>query len=140
MQADSWKEAVENTKISQLKNFPDFSEEDWFDFVKRTYRKEGTGSLCLDYDPAISELIKLTINTKEASDLWSLFDNTYRVPTLIVRGEHSDLLSREVVVQMEEKHPLIQSVEIANRGHAPILDEPSALSSIQSWIKRCNSY
>lgn len=139
MSADNWQEAVANTQENQQKNFPDFSKKDWLDFVKRIYRTdEETARLRLDYDPAISEPIRLAVKNQESSDLWPLFEYTRHCPVLIVRGELSDLLSREVVSRMREQHPGAKSVEIANRGHAPMLDEPAALQSLRSWISDCH--
>jgi pimeloyl-ACP methyl ester carboxylesterase len=50
--------------------------------------------------------------------LWAAYD-AIRCPTLLVRGEHSDLLSRETAQQMLARGPKPQLVEIADTGHAP---------------------
>jgi len=136
--AANWDEAVENTKTTQMMNFPDFSEQNWLDFAKQLYRQNDSGNLSLDYDIAIAEPIKSSLEAATPTDLWPLFNNTIHTPILIIRGALSNLLSKETVTKMKEAHPLAQSVEIANRGHAPLLNEPGAISGILSWIEQCN--
>ena len=51
---------------------------------------------------------------------WSLYDNI-RCPTLVLRGEHSDLITRDTAIEMSQRGPRAEVVEIAGVGHAPTL-------------------
>jgi pimeloyl-ACP methyl ester carboxylesterase len=73
------------------------------------------------YDPRISEGFKgVTPEQNEQGEqfLWRSFA-AFKGPALVVRGELSDLLSRETVTKMVENGQHAASVEIAGVGHAP---------------------
>jgi pimeloyl-ACP methyl ester carboxylesterase len=59
----------------------------------------------------------------EAQDLWPLLDRI-TCPTLLVRGEESPVLRREVAQQMIEALPNAEFVEIEGAGHSIGLDNP----------------
>jgi pimeloyl-ACP methyl ester carboxylesterase len=40
---------------------------------------------------------------------------------LVIRGEYSDLLTAETVVQMQVRHPRLKALTVAGQGHAPSL-------------------
>ena len=58
------------------------------------------------------------------------------VDTVLLRGEHSDVLSRETVERMRPVLPLLDVVEIPGRGHTPILDEPESVGAIEAVLAR----
>ena len=53
-------------------------------------------------------------------NLWKYWD-AIQCPTLLLRGEHSDLLPRDTAQQMTMRGPLATLVEIPGCGHAPPL-------------------
>jgi pimeloyl-ACP methyl ester carboxylesterase len=57
-------------------------------------------------------------------DQWEAWD-TLGIPVLCLRGEHSDLLERDVAEQMRQRGPRAEVVEIAGCGHAPALNVPA---------------
>ena len=138
MHAADWQQAIENTQSTQLANFPDFSEQDWLGFVKQVYRQQPDSSLVLDYDPAIAIPFEAALQELVTVDLWPLYLATESIPILIVRGALSTLLSEETGQRMVAEHAHAKCVEIANRGHCPLLDEPAAIDAITDWIKTCN--
>ena len=58
-----------------------------------------------------------------ASDLWDVLPRI-TCPTLIVRGELSDILSRETAEKMQRVVPNARLVEVAGAGHTVPLDNP----------------
>jgi pimeloyl-ACP methyl ester carboxylesterase len=50
--------------------------------------------------------------------MWNLYD-AIRGPTLTVRGEHSDLLTRETLAEMRSRGPRAEGAEVPGVGHAP---------------------
>lgn len=75
----------------------------------------------LHYDPAIAVAFKpMAPPVAMAAEmmLWKAFD-AIECPTLIVRGEQSDLLSAATAVEMTRRNPHARVVEIAGVGHAP---------------------
>jgi pimeloyl-ACP methyl ester carboxylesterase len=83
--------------------------------------RERDGRWIAHYDPGLAQPFKSTtpemVVAGEAA-LWRLFE-AIDVPVLVVRGEHSDLLSRATVAEMEQRGRQVSSVEIAGVGHAP---------------------
>jgi pimeloyl-ACP methyl ester carboxylesterase len=55
---------------------------------------------------------------------------------LVIRGALSDILSAETVAEMARRHPGLVSEEVPDRGHAPMLTEPSALAAIDAFLAR----
>lgn len=87
----------------------------------------------LAYDPAIA----LALNTGEEPkdiELWPLWEKMRAIPTLLIRGEHSDLLTRETAQKMKESHPNLLLQEIAGAGHAPALMTDAEIHLILEFL------
>jgi pimeloyl-ACP methyl ester carboxylesterase len=96
--------------------------------ARRRYRETADGGIELAYDPAIGR------GPTTEDDPWEIFHALGDVPLLVVRGETSDILGRDTVVAMQAMHPTMGAVEVPNRGHAPLLDEPAAVVAIDEWL------
>jgi pimeloyl-ACP methyl ester carboxylesterase len=57
-----------------------------------------------------------------------------RVPTLVLRGENSDVLSEATVDEMRRRHPALASVIVANQGHAPLLKDSPTIEAIRQFL------
>lgn len=82
---------------------------------------EREGRWVYRYDPKVA--IPFKAATPEAAALgeamlWHALA-TIQHPVLVVRGEHSDLLSRETVEKMVASGQAVSSVEVPGVGHAP---------------------
>ncbi|MCA3555205.1 MAG: alpha/beta hydrolase [Aestuariivirga sp.] len=130
-----WGEAVAALKSSNP-GFGRLSEDEWQAFARRVYRDEN-GLPRADYDPALSLNFPSAadIEAGRAPELWPLLDLMAEAPLLVLRGEHSDLLSAETVARMHRHHPALDSVTVRDRGHVPFLDEPESLAAIDRWLK-----
>jgi pimeloyl-ACP methyl ester carboxylesterase len=94
--------------------------EDWRELVEPALRRDGE-RWRLHYDPAIAVPFKsVTPEGAAAAEaaMWRLYD-AIRGPTLIVRGEHSDLLTRETLAEMRSRGPRAEGAEVPGVGHAP---------------------
>jgi pimeloyl-ACP methyl ester carboxylesterase len=133
-QFSSWHEAVAALKSSNP-GFDTLSEADWLAFARRVYR-EVNGVPRADYDPGLAQNFPSVadIEAGKMPELWALLDMMADVPSLVLRGEHSDLLSDEVVSGMHQHHRRLQSVTVRARGHVPFLDEPESVSAIARWL------
>ena len=58
--------------------------------------------------------------------LWEKWANI-RCPTLIMKGEHSDFLSPDILDRMRETQPLMRFVEVPGSGHPIAADNPEFL-------------
>lgn len=131
----SWTEAEAALKAQGPEIFPDYSEQDWADFARRTCQKNEDGSVRFAYDPAISEPFKSDDNNAAPPDLWPVFDALDDTPTLIIRGASSDILSPATVAKMCSRLKDCSSVEIPRIGHAPLLDEAESLAAIDKFLE-----
>lgn len=100
--------------------------------VENTYRRTDDGLLHCDWDPAIVRPI--LAGTSPPYDLWRLFRALANVPTLVIRGELSALLTRDCLERMAAAHPGLVRLEVAGTGHAPTLDEPECRITIDSFL------
>ncbi len=88
------------------------------------------------YDPAIAFAFA-TSEGVAPPDLWPLWQAIGDKPVLVVRGALSDLLGPATVARMVELHPgPFAHVDVPQRGHAPLLDEPEALTVIKPFLAK----
>jgi pimeloyl-ACP methyl ester carboxylesterase len=66
--------------------------------------------------------------------LWSLYD-AIRCPTLVLRGEQSDLVSAQVIAQMRVRGPRAQAVELPGIGHAPTLMHDDQIRIVADFLR-----
>jgi pimeloyl-ACP methyl ester carboxylesterase len=107
-------------------------DEDWNHFTKYSARQLANGKWTVAYDSGIAQNLKAL--TKDV-DFWDVYDRI-RCPTLLLRGEKSDVLSSEVAQQMTLRGPKPSFVEFNNVGHAPALMEASQLIVIQEFLRQ----
>ena len=94
---------------------------------------ETPGSYVMHYDPAIAVPFRDQNAGTADIDLWPYYD-AIRCPTLVTRGEHSDLLSRETLKAMSERGPRAATVEIPGVGHAPMFMEPGQIDIVKQFL------
>lgn len=100
--------------------FGPLTPEEWRE-INTPLLHEQDGKWLFRYDPRIAQ--PFTATTEEAAKLgeaalWHSLA-AFQGPVLVVRGEQSDLLSRETVAKMVETGRAVSSAEIAGVGHAP---------------------
>ena len=110
--------------------FPGADEDFWLMFARRTFRENADGSWTLAYDPNIG---KALTEVGPAPDMWGPWASLKNMPTLLIRGALSDLLSPAIVEKMRSAHPNFDYAEVPNVGHAPTLTEPEAWNAIESF-------
>lgn len=130
---DTWMHAATSLRDTHGDSFPDYTIDSWLDMAKRTMVLGQNGRITLDYDMGIADPFK-NANDAPQPDLWPMFNALNDTPTLLVRGELSDLLSVETADKMKQLHAKLQRVTVPGVGHAPILDEPEALAAIQQIL------
>lgn len=134
MEFDSWASAEASIRAQGVDIFADFGAQDWSDFARRVCEEGPDGSVRFAYDPAIADGLRGGDASAVPPDLWSLWDGITNVPTLVIRGETSDILSAKTAERMVAQHARATLVTVPRRGHAPILDEPVALDAIRLFL------
>ena len=128
----SWPEAVAQVRGMYGDAWPDLSDERWEKIVRRSYRANAQGMPEVDADPRIGEPLRNT--PAAAPDLWPLWGALAKVPMLAIRGAQSDILSAATLARMQREKPDLKVLTVADRGHAPMLDEPECVAAIDEFL------
>jgi pimeloyl-ACP methyl ester carboxylesterase len=103
----------------------------WEHLVRTNVRQRDDGRWVVGYDPGIAVPFRAQ---PAPPDLWPLWD-AIRCPTLVLRGEHSDLLSKSTATAMSERGPRARVAEIPQVGHAPMLLSPAQIDIVVDFLR-----
>jgi pimeloyl-ACP methyl ester carboxylesterase len=132
--ARTWNEAMAQTRAVYGDAWPGLAPDRWATLARRGYREDAAGMVELDADPNIGEALRAA--PAATLDLWPLWSALRHVPMLAIRGAHSDILSAAVFARMKRENPDLQQLEVANRGHVPLLDEPECIAAMDDFLRR----
>ncbi len=90
-----------------------------------------------NYDPRIAEAFRATLPEKDL-ELWPLYD-AVRCPTLVLRGELSDLLTRETTDKMQLRGPKARVFEVKGVGHTPTLMHDDQIALVRDFLMEGDS-
>jgi len=131
--AATWREAAELTRAINAPAFP--AQRDpafWESFARKLFREAGPGQIVLDYDPAIARTV--SEGSDSLVDLWPLFDALRPIPTLLVRGEITDVLMTSTLEEMRRRKPDLEVASVPDVGHAPFMTEPAAWRAVREFL------
>jgi len=112
--------------------FGPHSDAQWRFLAETWVRRQEDGSWRPHYDTRIAEAYRASMPEKDL-ELWPLYD-AVRCPTLLVRGEHSDLVSRQAAAEMTRRGPKAKVAEIRGVGHAPTLLHPDQIAVVRDFL------
>jgi pimeloyl-ACP methyl ester carboxylesterase len=112
--------------------FGPHTEAEWRFLTEHVVRRQTDGSFRLHYDPALAVPFNAERPHKDV-DLWPLYERI-RCPTLVVRGELSDLLTPETARKMTESGPRAKLVQISGVGHAPTLIHGDQIALVRDFL------
>lgn len=132
----SWLHAARAVEENNKAAFPDYDLEQWLAMAKRLYRLTSGGRIVLDYDARIAEPFRVP-GGEAGVDLWPVMAGFRNAPTLLLRGELSDIISEATAIRMEQEiGAMAERVTVSRVGHAPLLDEPAAAGGIDRLLAR----
>ncbi len=134
---EDWSTATDIVRRNNEYALPDLDADGWQQFARALCREREDGRIVFDYDPAIGQAFRE--GAGGPLDLWQAFDSLTSVPTLLLRGANSDILSRATVARMRQRLTRLTVVEVPQRGHAPLLDEPESLGAIDQLLQSVGS-
>ncbi|MCU0803550.1 MAG: alpha/beta hydrolase [Burkholderiales bacterium] len=114
--------------------FGPHSDGQWRTLTEHVVRPLAEGGFRMHYDPRIAEPYNAQRPFKD-TDLWAVWD-AVRVPTLLLRGAESDLLTHETALEMSRRGPKAELVEFPGVGHAPTLLAESQIAPIREFLSR----
>jgi pimeloyl-ACP methyl ester carboxylesterase len=136
----TWKfesiDALEMHLREALAPFGDLSDSQWRHLAVHSAVTAPDNGLRFHFDPAIGARFAIPIWLDIV--LWRLWEEIH-CPVLILRGENSDLLSRETVALMTERGPAarqgkVSAIEVAGCGHAPALLDAEQIGFISEFL------
>lgn len=129
----TWMHAARALSEAQGAVFPGNGVSEWLDMAKKTMKVGAGGRIVYDYDMKIAE--PFAVPGGEAGvDLWPTLAGLAAVPVLIVRGALSDLFSPATAQRMLEALPRGRMLTVADKGHAPSLEEPEVCTAIDTLL------
>jgi pimeloyl-ACP methyl ester carboxylesterase len=111
--------------------FGRLSDADWRALADHSLVAGEGGFFRLAYDPAIRQGL-LAAQEKDV-DLWPIWD-AIRVPTLLLWGQQSDLLTGDLVETMLKRGPKPTLVSFDDVGHAPPLRSADQIRPVVEWL------
>lgn len=128
---DDWDGAVATIK-TMLPNLTFQDDGIWLKMAQNTFRARDDGKLYFDWDVNI---VKPMLESSYAiPDMWPLFRALKNVPTLVLRGAESDILSPETFAEMQQVKPDMIAVEIPRAGHVPTMAEPESRTALEAFF------
>ncbi|MCW8086079.1 alpha/beta fold hydrolase [Sabulicella glaciei] len=109
--------------------FGALSDAEWAHLARHSARVAPDGRTVLHYDPAIGG--PMMAGDPADIELWPLWEAASARPTLVLRGEASDLLLPETAVRMAAR---VRVETIPGCGHAPALMEASQVALVADFL------
>ena len=116
--------------------FPKLTHDDWLTGARRTFKEEN-GKLVPTYDVNLAKTMEGVDFERPLPALWKEFDALAKVPVMAIRGANSDILSSATLEAMAAHHPNLETLEVADQGHTPLLVEPDVIGRIADFVGRC---
>lgn len=112
-------------------SFGPLTEEQWDHMAIHSAREYEDGSYGFRYDPRIS----ISFKTHEIKDidLWQQWDQL-DIPTLVLRGAESDVLSISTARQMQIRGAKAKIIELPGIGHSPMLMDEHQIKIVRDFI------
>ncbi|MEM8579835.1 MAG: alpha/beta hydrolase [Pseudomonadota bacterium] len=120
-----------------MKSFANVPQSRWRTEVETHYAETPRG-LQITYDPKLRDAV-IESGAVAAPDLWPFFDALAGLPSAVIRGANSDLLSAGTFAEMRRRRPDLIAAEVPDRGHIPFLDEPEAVDVLENWVEQLSS-
>ena len=147
-QPQSFEDAAEFLRRLFGGQFPKLSAEDWMAFARRSFEEPPPlpspasgggkrGGLVASYDPGIAKALDSVDAQQPVPSLWNEFDALARRPVMVIRGANSDVLSAAGLAAMAARRPDLETLEVPDQGHAPLLLENEVISRICAFVARC---
>jgi pimeloyl-ACP methyl ester carboxylesterase len=137
-QPRSFEEGAEVLRRLFDAQFPKLGPEDWLTAARHTFKQDEDGRLVPTYDVRLAKTMEGIEFERPLPSLWKEFDALANVPLMVIRGENSDILTAATLEAMREHHAKMETVEVPDQGHAPLLAEADLITRIADFAGRCD--
>lgn len=103
----------------------------WQHLTAHSIKQDGSNWV-MRYDPGLGDLSRSGPILTDIA-IWPYYDAIH-CPTLLIRGEKSDMLSAETAQEMTQRGPHAKLVDIAGIGHAPRLMDEAQITLVKDFL------
>jgi len=136
-QPRSFEEGAEILRRLFGSQFPALGPDDWLASAYRAFKEE-KGRLVTTYDVKLATTMNGVDGGRAVPPLWKEFDALGTVPVMVIRGGNSDILSAATVDAMRARRPALETLEVPDQGHAPLLAEADTIARITEFVRNCD--
>jgi pimeloyl-ACP methyl ester carboxylesterase len=136
-QPRSFEEAAEILRRLFDAQFPKLTADDWLANARHSFKQQN-GALVPTYDVKLAKTLEGTDFERPLPPLWPQFDALAGKPLLVIRGANSDLLSSATVEAMHARHAGLETFEVPDQGHAPLLADIDTIARIAVFAGQCD--
>lgn len=131
----TWDEAAVLVRDLESKQFPAVPEHHW-DEIARQWFNDDHGRPVHGYDQRLDQAF--SVADGPLPDMWPQFEALKAKPTLVLRGELSDMLSEATVKEMRLRHPRLETLVVPGQGHAPLLRDRVSQIAIADFLAKAD--
>lgn len=133
----SFAEAARAIRERNEKRFPALGEADYDRWARRAWRMTDDG-LEPASDPALLRIFDgLDLNVP-SPPIWPLFGTLKAKPLMVVRGEHSDILSAgTLALVLARRAATVWTTP--GQGHAPLLDDEPTMAAVAAFLDEADA-
>lgn len=115
--------------------FGPLTDTQWRHLTVHAVHQAKDGKIEFVYDPGIAQVYRQSqlLSGGKDVELWPLFD-AITCPTLLLRGEKSDLLTAQTAQAMTQRGPHAKLIEVPGVGHAPTLMDEAQIAPVREFL------
>ncbi len=135
-QPRSFEEGADILRRVMGTQFPKLTADQWLAAARRAWQMKD-GALVPTYDVGLTRTLASIDLERPIPPLWNEFDTLAAMPMLVIRGGNSDILSSETVAAMRARREQMEVIEVADQGHAPLLEGEDLLRGVIRFVENC---
>ncbi|HXZ17101.1 MAG TPA: alpha/beta hydrolase [Roseiarcus sp.] len=132
----SIEDAVGLMRLTAGATFSNVTLEQWRTFARHTFVQKD-GKVVVRFDRALAHTLDEVTPDYTPIEYWDAFAVLTRKPTLVLRGENSDILTPDILADMTARAPTLQVHVVAGQGHPALLLDDETVTRVVHFLESC---